>query len=408
MTVLFSLRKPSVHAKSLVRPCRLGGKSAIRVHLNATGPRLPFSAAMGCSNLLRSIRTNRAVIISGKNVLVHVTRIHPSELVYSILARNMFNSHHRVGLPNMTLQLPTLARGSLTSLTITMRYRASCMTVSFIQSTTRVTRLQRRVSGLKNGTRVITGVRSRRTIHRVSSVVLTTSIVVITHKSLNVRIDVRRLPVVRHHVIHRYRELKHHYVITARVLRSVVARPGPAHTRIASISGTVFRRISTIVLSKRASINRCPMHYIRILSSVTRHVRYSNGLGFTTSTVLGKSHRGTAGTTVSLTSSIRGTYLVIFAHHNLTTARTTILEPRQTTVFTFDGSPIIIERLTLTHSMATFRSPFLGSPTHVVSATLSLLGRGKLVSSNRPIIVRKSDLRKRLLTSSVVFVHIRW
>lgn len=129
---------------------------------------------------------------------------------------------------------------------------------------------------------VVTGVRGRRNISGVSRVLRITCNVVVTHNSLNVRMPTRGVPNVRHILVHGYIRMGGPIVITARVLRSVVDGPHPAHTRIASVTGTVCCHASTLVLDNRATCKGCPIRTIRAVAGMTHRTR---GAGLTTGSV---------------------------------------------------------------------------------------------------------------------------
>lgn len=306
VTVLVSAGKPRIHAATVTNnrpvPCRVN--SGIGVMNGPTRRAAHRYVTMSCPNFIRSLRISNSVLVSSNSLRLHIVRGASRCLLYRIRGRTALNGHGDMGMPNIHVGLPSLARGSHGGVLCTVRGSVSFVTRSFIHGGRSILSVHRVLSTCNDSVGVVTGVRGRRKISGVSRVLRITSKIVITHNSLNVRIPRRQVPNVRHLLVGGYVLTGGPIVITARVLRAVVGGPHPAHTRIASVTGTVCCHASTLVLDKRATCNGCPIRTIGAVTGVTTRTR---GSGLTRGSVHVPLSRGSGSMATFLTGRTMGT-----------------------------------------------------------------------------------------------------
>lgn len=267
-------------------------------------------------------------------------------IAYQIVRNNPLGDHGNIGLPSLGLRLPSLARGSVRSITFNVSRNVSVVSLDFIHRTTSVLTLGTLLTRGKNASvSILTGVRGPRTVHGLSRVLSMISTVVITQNSLKMRVQTRQIPLLRGQVVHRYGRHGVPIVATARVLRDVVCGPHPAHTRTDSITGTVVSNASTIVLSKRSTIKSFPIRTIRVLTHVTHSIR--RRLRFVGAPTSGDSRARTLDRTLGIVSSALGLGTVIyFARANCATGVTSNRQPH-TPIMTFAPGRGICRRVGL-------------------------------------------------------------
>lgn len=274
-TVLLSAGKPRVHANILGSKGGVGLRAkgafalAARSVIKSRG-----GMSVACGKLTRSMDRKGVVLVSSNLVKLGMVKGASGRVRYRVVGNNRLKRGGNIGMPKMPMELPTVARGSGRSVGFKTRRKVSFVTTSFMEGTRYVLRVGTCLGSLKTPcVPVVTGVRGRRKVDGVSRVVHTTSNVVITHKSLKIRVPTRRLPCLRGVVVRGYGSRFGAIVATARVLSSVVHGPHPAETRMASITGTMCSKASTMVLSKRATRNGCPLRTLRVVIRVVRRAR---------------------------------------------------------------------------------------------------------------------------------------
>lgn len=382
VTVLVSAGKPRIHAAILTRPVPFGTNSHIGI---MNGPRRRAAhryVSMSCPRFIGSLGISNRVLVSSNSLRLIIMRGAPSCLLYRMRGRTALNDHGDIGIPNIHVGLPSLARGSHAGVLCTVRGGVSFVTRSFIHGGRSVLSVGTVLSTRGDSVHVITGVRGRRNISGVSRVLRMTSNIVVTHNSLNVRIPRRHVPNVRHILVHGYVLTGGPIVITARVLRAVVSGPHPAHTRMASVTGTVCCHASTLVLDNRATCKGCPMRTIGAVAGVTTRTR---GSGLSSGSVHVPLSRGDGSIATFLTGRTMGTAAGLGVHtvvasdcdnhatHGLTTFH--------------NGCPILtvycgrgaVQRLTLSCNIRTVCVPRLTGKRRCCFTTLHhLLGRNHL------------------------------
>lgn len=279
-TVLLSAGNPRVHAVGLRNngSISLGTNRAFAFAASGSIVNGDRVITMACRNFAASLSINGAMLISSNLVNVRIATVRNGGIVYGILGGNSLNRGGNIGLPNISVTLPTLTRGSGRSLVFNYRRNMSFITTSFVHGHSSIVRVHRRLGTRNNrGVRVVSGVRGRRNLGGFSRVLRTSSNVVITHNSLNMRVPMRRIVFTRGVVVRGYVHTHGIIVATARVLSSVVGGPHPAHTRTNSITGTVLSNASTIVLSNRSTGNGCPLRTISVVTAVYRHASHIVG-----------------------------------------------------------------------------------------------------------------------------------
>lgn len=275
VTVVLSAGKPRCHVGAFRgNGVRLGSKSAFALAASSVmkGRR---EMSIGCRGLVGSLGINSHILITGKVVVLRIQRLGKGSTVYSIVTKNALSSEGDVGFPGGIVGRTCLDGRSGSSLLFNVGGRISCITTSFISAGRSMTSLEDFLSrGNKRSVRVVTGVRGHSNMSRIRRVYRVTGKVVVTEKSLNIRVPKIRMPTVRGCLVGGYHVLNAHMVATARVLRSVVRGPHPAETRLSSMTGTMCSNSSTVVLSKRSTTNGCPM---RTMGGVTRATRCARG-----------------------------------------------------------------------------------------------------------------------------------
>ncbi len=276
VTVLVSAGNPRIEAAGGTRrDARCEASSRIGVVKSPSGRAMHKYVCMSCGSFMGSLTMNTEVLVSSNRLRLGIASGSRRSLRYMIYGSTALNDHGDIGIPNVQVGLPSVARGSHAGVLCTVRGSVSFVTRSFIHGTRSMLSIHRVLGTCKDSVGIVTGVRGRRNISGVSRVLRITSNVVITQKSLNVRMPRRHVPNVRHGLVGGYVLTGGPIVITARVLRAVVGGPHPAHTRIASVTGTVCCHASTLVLDKRATCNGCPIRTMHAVTAVTTRTRGS-------------------------------------------------------------------------------------------------------------------------------------
>ncbi len=230
--------------------------------------------SIDCSHLARRLIPNSAVLLGGNLLAFQMRTVRKYSVHAQIRVNNRLSSHGDVDFPNGIVGRGCLSSRSGTSVTFNVRGSISCVTYSFISGGRSVLSIGTCLGRVNTrGVRLVTGVRGRSNFSGVRRVYRRYSNVVITQNSVNIRVPFRRLPTVRGGLVAGYHLLNGQIVATARVLRSVVSDPHPAHTRVSSITGTMCSNADTVVLSNRATTNECPIRTMTAVTGVTRAAR---------------------------------------------------------------------------------------------------------------------------------------
>ncbi len=230
--------------------------------------------SVGCGSLPHRLSRNSGVLLGGNLLDFAISDAASASMGYAILVNNRLSGHGDVDFPGGRLGRVCLDRRSGRSVLFNMGGSVSFVTYSFIsyhRSLLSVGRFLER-GGIRS-VKLVTGVRGHSNISGVRRVYRRYSNVVITHNSVKIRVPFRRLPTVRGGLVAGYHLLNGRIVATARVLRSVVRGPHPAHTRVSSVTGTICSNADTVVLSNRATTNGCPILTIGAVTRVTRGAR---------------------------------------------------------------------------------------------------------------------------------------
>lgn len=417
ITVLNSLRKPGVHMSAFGRNgIFLGVKSGFLLSTGLNGNRNSGRGInVSCGNLPTSIIPNSVLLLSSNHIRLGMLRIRNVGIFARIAINNPLSGGGNVGGLNNNLSTRTLARGSGTSVGATTLVNMSCLTISFPHYNRSLGCTHQLTHSTKYSTGVITGIRHTRTIYdrsTVSSVVLTSSIMVITHNSLNIRVNSPRLINVRGTLVHHTHRLGQTMVATARVVRSVVAGPVPAHTRIVSMTGTILSNASTIVLSTRATTKRCPSRAITTVTHIYLNTRGVPDVGIsgrhlsirfsgirrtvTVSTVCTTGRLGNIATVVAVARSNHATLVASHVDSNLP-------------VFTVSHRRHALGLATLCHNIAPIRFSDTGSNMTTTDRTIGLLHSGNCLVSNSLIVIARNSIVDAINSAGAAHVlAMRW
>lgn len=283
ITVLLSAGNPRIEINAfgsnsirLIRNTRFdlfgGGRRNSRANMDLSFP--------GLISVFRSRNrgtVNERLLLSSNVVSLIIGSMGPRSVIYAMGGNNILGGHGDVGVPNCFVGVPCMDTRSEGSVRFNLGRNTAIITTSFIHGRSSIEALHSFVSDLNcRCIRVVTGVRGRDNISSVSTVVSCTSNVVITHKSVNIRVPFVGLPRVRGAVVEGIISENGCMVATARVLRDVAATPHPAETRVDSITGTICSNADTMVLSTRSTTNGCPVRDMGTLSTVYSRTRRGN------------------------------------------------------------------------------------------------------------------------------------